>query len=342
MGDVVIGLRTRDIVAGFAGRRVLVVGDVMLDEYVWGRVSRISPEAPVPVVEVEELTHLAGGAANVARNLSSLGGRAYLIGLVGDDAEGLRLRRLFAENGVDASGLVVDPDRPTTVKTRVMAHNQQVVRIDRERRAPPHSETSRRVLALAAERLPEVDAVVVSDYAKGLVDRVVCARVIGLARGRGTPVVIDPKGRDYSKYSGATVITPNKAEAAEAADHDVSSEASLAAAGRRLLRSLGCEAVLVTRGEEGLSLFLADGQITHLPTFGRRVYDVTGAGDTVVSTFVLGLAAGATMAEAAYLANHAAGVVVGRIGAATVSPAELLAASERRDLNGRRRGRPAA
>jgi len=332
-----IDVRSREIVAGFAGKRVLVVGDVMLDEYVWGRVNRISPEAPVPVVEVERLTHLAGGAANVARNLSSLGGKVCLVGLVGDDPQGQQLGRLFAESGVDASDLVVDPERPTTVKTRIMAQSQQVVRIDRERRGPVSADVARRALTLALDRLPDVDAVVLSDYAKGLVDATICAEIVRRARQRGTPVVVDPKGRDYSKYVGATAITPNKAEAALATNRDVSEDGALIEVGRELLRSLRCQAVLVTRGEEGLSLFQADGDVCHLPTFGRKVYDVTGAGDTVVGTFVLGLAAGASMVEAAYLANHAAGIVVGRIGAATVTSAELVAAAERRPFPESRR-----
>jgi D-beta-D-heptose 7-phosphate kinase/D-beta-D-heptose 1-phosphate adenosyltransferase len=211
-----------------------------------------------------------------------------------------------------------------------MAHGQQVVRIDRERRDPVAPETARRALSLALERLPEADVVVVSDYAKGLIDPALCAGLGRLARRRATPVVVDPKGRDYSKYAGATAITPNKAEAALAANRDLSEEASLLQVGRDLLDTLSCQGVLITRGEEGLSLFQADGPVVHLPTFGRKVYDVTGAGDTVVGTFALALAAGASMAEAAYLANHAAGIVVGRIGAATVTASELAAAVERR------------
>lgn len=328
----------RQLIDRFANRRVLVVGDVMLDEYVWGRVSRISPEAPVPVVEVERREHLAGGAANVARNLSSLGASVSVVGLVGRDGEGERLAELFAESGVDAAGLIVDPSRPTTVKTRVIAHNQQVVRIDREHRGPVAASIASAALSAALERLPDVEAVVLSDYAKGLLGPGICSGVIEGARGQGVLVVVDPKGRDYSKYARATAITPNKAEAGEAASQELRDEAALVEVGRDLLRSLELDSLLITRGEEGLSLFQASGDVCHLPTFGRKVFDVTGAGDTVVAAFVLSLAAGASAVDAAYVANHAAGIVVGRIGAATVSPEELATALERRLAWERRRG----
>jgi D-beta-D-heptose 7-phosphate kinase/D-beta-D-heptose 1-phosphate adenosyltransferase len=329
----------REIVTRFAEKRVLVVGDVMLDEYVWGKVTRISPEAPVPIVEVERKSCLAGGAANVARNLVSLGATVRLVGLVGDDAEGALLAGIFAESGIDGAGLVVDDGRPTTVKTRIVAHGQQVLRIDRESREPLAVPVRRRALAAAIELLPEVDAVVLSDYAKGLVDATVCSGVIRRASLRQMPVVVDPKGRDFSRYAGATAITPNEQEAALAANREIRDEPTLVEVGRALREAIGCRAVLITRGEAGMTLLEDGSDVVHLPTFGRKVYDVTGAGDTVVSTFVLGLAAGAGLAESAYLANHAAGIVVGRLGAATVTPRELIAATARQVIVGSRRSR---
>ena len=332
----------REIVARFRAKRILVVGDVMLDEYIWGKVQRISPEAPVPVVEVERKSYLAGGAANVARNLVSLGATVYLVGLAGDDPEGEELAKIFEASGIDASRLVVDPSRPTTVKTRVVAHSQQVLRIDRESSETPAETTLRRALGQALELVGEVDAVILSDYSKGLLDASLCRGVIGSARRRGLPVVVDPKGRDFSKYAGATAVTPNKLEAALAVGRDLLDENGLVEAALELRRAVDARAVLVTRGEEGMTL-LEDGRdALHLPTFGRKVFDVTGAGDTVVSAFTLGLAAGTGMAEAAYIANHAAGIVVGRVGAATVTPRELAAATQRQVVIGPRRPRAAA
>jgi len=309
---------------GFANKRIVVLGDLMLDEFIWGRVRRISPEAPVPVVEVDRQTVALGGAGNVVSNLVALGASAAPIGVLGDDPDAERLRYAFRELSVSAEGLVVDGARPTTVKTRVIAHNQQVVRADRESRASIAREIEDRVFERFRSDIEAADAVVVSDYGKGLLTPRLLASTLTAARERGLIVCLDPKMRNFAHYQPVTIITPNNQEAAEAADIQIEDERSLAEAGRKLLASIDCRAVLVTRGEEGMTLF-TEGAVTHIPTVAREVYDVTGAGDTVIATLALALAAGASLEEAAVLANYAAGVVVGKVGTASVTSDELLA-----------------
>jgi D-beta-D-heptose 7-phosphate kinase/D-beta-D-heptose 1-phosphate adenosyltransferase len=316
--------RASELAALFEGKRIVVLGDLMLDEFIWGRVRRISPEAPVPVVEVERQTLALGGAGNVVSNLSALGATAMPLGIIGDDREGERLRETFKEMGATADGLVADPSRPTTLKTRIIAHNQQVVRADRESRAPIGPENEREVLARFYELIKTADAVVVSDYNKGLLTGSLLASALRRARERGLIVCLDPKLRSFDHYQPVTVITPNHQEAADASAIAIEDEASLVEAGRRLLGSLDCRAVLITRGEEGMTLFTEGGEATHIPTVAREVYDVTGAGDTVIATLALALASGASFVEAAVLANHAAGVVVGKVGTATLTRGELL------------------
>jgi len=308
----------------FAGKRIVVLGDVMLDEFIWGRVRRISPEAPVPVVEVDRQTLALGGAGNVASNLVALGASAIPIGVVGSDADAERLRSAFRDVGVNVEGLVVDADRPTTSKTRVIAHSQQVVRADRESRAPIKPEIEKRLLDIFRSELAAADAIVVSDYGKGLLTPALLSGALTAARERGLTVCLDPKMRNFAHYQPVTVITPNNQEAAEAAGIAIEDEESLTEAGRKLLASIECRAVLVTRGEEGMTLFTKDG-VSHIPTVAREVYDVTGAGDTVIATLALAIASGASLEEAAVLANHAAGVVVAKVGTASVTREELLA-----------------
>ena len=317
--------RAEQLTAGFADRRLLVLGDLMLDEFIWGRVRRISPEAPVPVVEVERQTLVLGGAGTVTANLIALGARPTPLGVVGEDANADRLRSAFQEIGVASESLVADAARATTLKTRIIAHNQQVVRADRESRAPIASAIEDAIIARFTESLDTADAVVVSDYRKGLLTPRVLAETLQAAQRLGVPVCLDPKLRSFANYQPVTVITPNNQEAAEAAAIEIEDEASLNEAGRRLLAAIDCRAVLITRGEEGMALFTDGGEVTRIPTVAREVYDVTGAGDTVIATLALALAAGATFAEAAILANHAAGVVVGKVGTATVTRDELLA-----------------
>jgi D-beta-D-heptose 7-phosphate kinase/D-beta-D-heptose 1-phosphate adenosyltransferase len=316
--------RASTLAAGFAGKRIVVVGDLMLDEFIWGRVRRISPEAPVPVVEVDRQTLALGGAGNVVSNLVSLGAAPVPVAVIGDDSGAERLRAAFREIDVPTERLIVDAARPTTVKTRIIAHNQQVVRADRENRSPVRSPVEGAIVEGFLREIESADAVVVSDYGKGLLTPGVLARTLGAARDRGLIVCVDPKMRSFAQYQPVTVITPNNQEAAEAAGIIIEDEESLDEAGRKLLASLDCGAVLITRGEEGMSLFTAGGA-THIPTVAREVFDVTGAGDTVVATLALALASGASFEEAAVLANHAAGVVVGKIGTASVTRDELLA-----------------
>lgn len=296
----------------------------MLDEFIWGRVRRISPEAPVPVVEVERHTVALGGAGNVVSNLVALGAHTAPFGIVGDDADAERLRFAFRSLSVSDEGLVADGSRPTTLKTRIIAHNQQVVRADRESRAHVSTELEEKVAALITGEMSRLDAIVVSDYNKGLLTPGLLGRVLPEAARRGIVVCLDPKMRSFAHYQPVTVITPNNQEAAEAAGVSIEDTGSLVEAGQTILGAIKCQAVLVTRGEEGMTLFTDGGEVTHIPTVAREVYDVTGAGDTVIATLALALTSGATLTEAAVLANHAAGVVVGKVGTATVTCEELL------------------
>jgi D-beta-D-heptose 7-phosphate kinase/D-beta-D-heptose 1-phosphate adenosyltransferase len=309
------------------GRRVFVLGDVMLDEFVWGSVSRISPEAPVPVVQVTGQSFHLGGAGNVAANLRSLGGTAVLAGAVGRDAAGERVREALAAAGVASRLVELGGERPTTVKTRIVAHGQQVVRADREDAADVPAGVARALVGSVRRELPSCAALVVSDYQKGVVTASLLRRVLPLARRHRIPVLVDPKVRHLGLYRGATVVTPNQLETEQATGLRIEGPADLRAAGRRLLSLLGCRAVLVTRGENGMSLFERGRPPLHVPTAAREVFDVTGAGDSVVATMALALAAGARLAEAAVLANCAAGVVVGKVGTAQASPDEVLAAA---------------
>ncbi len=308
----------------FRRKRILVVGDLMLDRFVWGSVSRISPEAPVPVVEVRRETTCLGGAANVAANIRALGGSPVPVGIIGDDSEGRRLRHEFRELGAPAGGLVVDSARHTSVKTRIIAHHQQVCRMDREDRSPISASIHRRVIARFRERLSTADAVVISDYAKGLICPSILREILPMARSAGKAVCVDPKLRNLSLYGPATVITPNTLETEQASGVAISSKRDLLRAGRKILQSARTDYLLITRGEEGMALFESASEITHIPTVAREVFDVTGAGDTVISTLALGLAANLSILEAAVLANYAAGIVVGKLGTATVMPDELI------------------
>jgi rfaE bifunctional protein kinase chain/domain len=301
----------------FARARVLVVGDVMLDRYWFGDVNRISPEAPVPVVLVRRVEERPGGAANVARNIAALGGRVSLLSVIGDDEPGKALEALLAGSGVDLS-LHRDAELSTTVKLRVVGHQQQLLRIDFER--APSKEALAEKLGEYEKLVDEADAVVLSDYGKGGLAHV--SRMIELARAHGKPVLVDPKGSDYARYRGATVLTPNRSEFREVAGR-WTDEADLAARARKLRADLDLEALMVTRSEEGMSLFTAT-ETRHEPTRAREVYDVSGAGDTVIATLSLMVAAGASLASAMRVANHAAGIVVGKLGTAVVHREELL------------------
>ncbi|HEY3197115.1 MAG TPA: D-glycero-beta-D-manno-heptose-7-phosphate kinase [Nitrospirales bacterium] len=313
----------------FKGGKVLVIGDLILDQYIWGPVSRISPEAPVPIVNVSSETMHLGGAANVSNNVRSLGGRVELCGVIGTDDAGRQFTEVLRSHGIGSDGVVTDRDRPTTRKTRIVAHNQQLVRFDVERCHAISGVLEARISRYVAACIRSVSAVVVSDYAKGVITARVMADVIGLADRHKIPVIVDPKVRHIDYYKGVTVLTPNHLEAIQAAGLQGEDENTLLEAGRQLHQRLGCRAVLITRGERGMSLFEGGGHVTHIPTVARQVYDVTGAGDTVVATLALALAAGAPMRQAAQLSNYAAGIVVGMLGTGTVTPAQLQEALAR-------------
>jgi D-beta-D-heptose 7-phosphate kinase/D-beta-D-heptose 1-phosphate adenosyltransferase len=311
----------------FRGTPIAVVGDLILDRFVWGKVERISPEAPVPVVEVvRESVHL-GGAANVVAGLVALGAVPFPVGVVGEDETGKTLLSEFARQGVDSTGVVVDPERATSVKTRIVAHHQQVCRTDREDRRPVDGAVLERLRTASLELIPRSRAVILSDYAKGVLVPALIADVISACRQEGRFVAVDPKAAEYSRYRGATIITPNKREAEQAAGVRIHDDDTLLAAGRVLLERTAARHVLVTRGEEGITLVGADGEL-HLPTAAREVFDVTGAGDTVIAALTLAAAVGASLPEAAFFANHAAGVVVGKVGTASATVEEILAGIE--------------
>ena len=319
--------RAGEIVGAMRGRTVVVFGDVMLDEFVWGDVTRISPEAPVPVVEIRrESVHL-GGAANVLSNLRALGVRSALVGVVGQDRAGERVRAELREAGaldVDEN-LVVDVSRPTTVKTRIIAHSQLVVRADREWRAPLDATVGERVVATLRRLLRGSDALVVSDYDKGAVTPAALDEILPAAEAAGVPVLVDPKIRNFDSYRPATLVTPNHHEALRVTNTEDDTDEGVARAARAIRERLCCGSVLITRGERGMMLLEGEGEPAYVPTAAREVYDVTGAGDTVIATLAASLASGATLTEAAMLANHAAGVVVGKLGTATATAEEVLA-----------------
>jgi D-beta-D-heptose 7-phosphate kinase/D-beta-D-heptose 1-phosphate adenosyltransferase len=312
--------------AAFKAARIAIVGDLMLDEYVWGDVRRISPDAPVQVVEIRRRSYAIGGAGNVAHNIVAAGGSALLAGAIGDDAAGGILSGLLKDAGVDTRGVMQEVDRPTTLKTRVVARAQHIVRLDQERKGALKEETRRRLLEAIESRLPDLMGILVSDYAKGVVD----ARFVADLRerldrtGHAVPVVVDPKSPDFSQYRGCTAITPNLVEAEAAARMTIRSDADLEEAGRRLRAACGADWVLITRGENGMAL-CGERSLDIIPAVPREVYDVTGAGDTVLAYFSLGLSTGLHAVEAARIANLAAGVKIGKVGTAAVGPSEILA-----------------
>ena len=316
--------RLHQLIESFSQTAVLVIGDVMLDEYIWGKVSRISPEAPVPVVEVVSESQRLGGAANVLHNLHSLGGRPFICSVTGDDATGKELRSALKGLGVALDSIIIDPLRPTTIKTRIIAHHQQIARLDRESRQDLAPADTERLLGCIRSLLPQIDGIIIEDYGKGLITGPFLEQIVALATAAHKVVAVDPKTNHFDLYHGVSVITPNHHEAGAAAHLPIQDHESLLAVGKRLLAQLQCEYVLITRGEEGMSLFEQRRQlVTHVPTMAQEVYDVTGAGDTVIAALTLALASGANPVDATLLANAAAGVVVGKIGTATVSQQEL-------------------
>lgn len=316
--------RASEILKTLEDRYVLVLGDVMLDEFVWGDVTRISPEAPVPVVDVRrESVHL-GGAANVLANLVALGSRGSVVGVVGKDGAGERLQTELRGLGSQDGCLIVDDSRRSTTKTRIIAHSQLVVRADRESRVPVTSKIEDQIIACLKEALKQADAFVVSDYDKGVVTPRILREILPLAYEQ-VPVLIDPKLRNFNEYRPATLVTPNHLEALRMSDSEDHSDDGSHTAAKIIREQLGCDAVLITRGDRGMMLLEGDGGPVYVETAAREVYDVTGAGDTVIAALACALACGATMVEAASFANRAAGIVVGKVGTATANADELLA-----------------
>jgi D-beta-D-heptose 7-phosphate kinase/D-beta-D-heptose 1-phosphate adenosyltransferase len=325
---------TRIEVENFLSRigqiKALVIGDLMLDEYLWGKTERISPEAPVQVVDISREDLRLGGAGNVINNLMTLGCQVHVAGVLGDDADGRLLRRLLEEKSVGIQGVLMSPDRTTSRKTRILASNQQMLRIDRESQNPISPEMEVRLADHVRSVAEDFQVILVSDYLKGVLTEGLLKEIVAIGREKGIPVVIDPKGSDFRKYRGATLLTPNRKEAQTASHIAIVDEATLLQAGRSLAEALDLEALVLTRSEEGMTLFPRDGEEIHLPTEAREVYDVSGAGDTVLAMMGLGLAGELSLEEAARLANVAAGIVVGKVGTSTVSPGEILEVIGRR------------
>ena len=321
--------RAKDILSGFSRAKVLVVGDLILDEFIWGNVSRISPEAPVPVVWVDSENFMPGGASNVANNIRALGGEVYLAGVVGDDSRGEILQSLLRKRGVHCEGVMADGDRPTTQKTRVIAHHQQVVRIDREQIRPVPDPVMKKLTEFIRDRIRDVDALVIEDYGKGVIVPKLVREMVRLAKRHGKIITVDPKETHFSYYRGVTAITPNHHEAASAVGFPIKDDASLERAGQKLLDKLKCETVLITLGESGMCVFQQGKPKVKIDTVAQDVFDVSGAGDTVISVYTLARASKASPVEAAHAANCAAGIVVGKVGVAVTHQEELLARIQR-------------
>ena len=308
----------------FKNTRVLVIGDLILDEFIWGEVSRISPEAPVPVVWVRSESFMPGGASNVASNLRSLGANVYLAGVIGDDERGAILKGELDSKGIDTKGILVDGSRPTTLKTRVVANHQQVVRIDKEKVDHLSGSVMSRMIGYIKDAVKNVDAVIVEDYGKGVITPVLLSRIIPFARQAKKIISVDPKEEHFKYYRGISVITPNNHEASKAVGFAIRDDATLKKAGEILLNRLNCKIVLITLGENGMAVFQKGKPMKQIPTVAQEVFDVSGAGDTVIASYTLALASGADPIESAHIANCAAGIVVGKVGIAVVTPKELL------------------
>ncbi|MFN3967106.1 MAG: D-glycero-beta-D-manno-heptose-7-phosphate kinase [Endomicrobiia bacterium] len=312
----------------FPNSKIFVIGDVMVDKFVYGTVSRISPEAPVPVVEITKETYLPGGAGNVGNNIVSLGAKVFLSGIVGDDDEGYRLIDHLKSLKINTDGIFVEQDRPTTIKTRVIAHHQQVVRFDKEKRISPKQKTFSQLIDYIEETLPKVDAVIISDYGKGVIQPAILKKAILLARKLNKPITVDPKVEHFLKYRKVTSLTPNLQEATLGMKitHKIESKEEIENLGLKILKKLDCDSVIITLGERGMAVFEKHKKPIHIPTRAKEVFDVTGAGDTVISVLTLGFSVGAPFIISAEIANYAAGVVVGKLGTATVSMDELKSA----------------
>lgn len=313
------------LIPAFKNAHILVIGDFILDRFVWGSVDRISPEAPVPVVHVQRESYLPGGSLNVANNIRTLGGIVYPCGVVGRDLEGRMLLKAMKREGIDIGGVVYDRNRRTSLKTRVIAHSQQVVRFDQENTSDISEEDVKKILRFVRHNIQTIHVIIIEDYGKGVIQPKLLKEVIKIAKKYKKPILVDPKEKNFRYYKGVTAITPNRKEAYAGYmnGYKPRENYSLEEVGKGLLKKLKMQAVLMTLGEDGMALFEKSGSVTQIPTTAREVYDVSGAGDTVISVFALALAAGARMREAAMISNVAAGIVVGKLGTATVQPEEL-------------------
>ena len=326
MQKILTKKRALEIIGNFSRAGVLVIGDVMVDHFIWGKVSRISPEAPVPVVDVQKDSILLGGCANVLNNIYAMGGHVYVAGVIGADIMGKGLIAELQQRKIETGGIVVEKGRPTTLKTRIVAHGQQMVRFDQESRKPIPPASVRKILDYVKSLRKKIGAIVISDYSKGVISRELIQEVGKIVQDSNIYICLDPKQSDFSIYEGAYVITPNHHEAQRAAGMEITDENDLRSVGDKILNKYNFQALLITRGEEGMSLFEKDHGIAHtyFSARAKEIYDVTGAGDTVIGVLALSLAAQASLKEATCLANQAASIVVGKVGTATVSQEELM------------------
>jgi len=324
--------KLKKILGGFSSSRIMVIGDLILDEYIWGKAERISPEAPVPVVWAQRQSFMPGGASNVANNLAALGAKVFLYGVVGEDRNGDTLLDLLRQKGVVCDGVIADAARRTTVKTRIIAAHQQMVRLDWENTEHLALDRLRHIVAMVEEKIPQVDGLIIEDYGKGLIGPYLLKRIISLAGRHGKIITVDPKIEHFRYYKGVTALTPNEKEASAGAGIAIKTDEDVDRIGWKLFKTLRCKGVLVTLGEKGMKLFSGAGHNrapVHIPTVAQEVFDVSGAGDTVISVFTLALSRGVSMVEAAKIANVAAGVVVGKVGVAVVAKEEILEAWRR-------------
>ena len=311
----------------FKNKKILVVGDIMLDKYIWGEVSRISPEAPVQVVKVEKESYAPGGAANVANNVAALNGTTYMIGIVGNDNANEILISELKNRGINTDGILEDKNKPTIQKVRVIGKGQQLLRFDYEKKGYLDEGMERKILDFVVKRIQNIDAIIISDYAKGVITKNLAEKLIKLANEKKKIIIVDPKPKHKDFYKNATLITPNNHEACEMLNVEEENEESVIKVGKKILEELNAP-LIITRGEKGMAVFEKNGEITNIPTKAKEVYDIIGAGDTVVATLALALASNATLKEAATLANYAAGITVGKVGTSTVAVEEIKKAME--------------
>ncbi len=313
-----------DIIKKFGNSKIMVIGDFILDQYIWGKVDRISPEAPVPVVDVIKENFIAGGALNVGNNIKSLGASVIPCGVIGRDRVGRNFLKIVKRKNINTSGIIVDPHRPTTLKTRVIAHSQQVVRFDREKREELSEKDKLKIIDFCREKIPVIDGIIIEDYGKGVIFPELIREVVKAAKKNSVFVAVDPKEKHFEYYKGVTVITPNKKEAYGALGTSPDESCmTVDEVGKELLKKLKCEAVLITLSEEGMALYMSERKSVKIPTAAREVYEVSGAGDTVIAVLSLALSVGADFCDAAYISNVAAGIVVGKVGTVVVTKREL-------------------